>query len=1133
MSRWMGIVLASVALVGLCSAQELPEITGQQKYVFVLGPSSPEVNDPTSGAKRNFFFTYDPSIGANGRAIAIDRRVADLLGTSGPNIVSLSFGRDQVDYAHPHGDLHFVAGARTASAGTAASGGDLLLEPPDDFRADLYYVNNVVDPSGNWGTNQKSVEENEGQRARFQSPEFAKGSTFGLTGGSTGSTIGAIPSEVVGIDYHPPVEVLGSLEEFVFFTIDAPWTDNGVTYHPHQVLKYDFANDSLSVYLDLSLGQAAPLQAGDIIDAISVDLYHGPAINQPESVIFSLRWGSPTLDDTGVTLPLSGADLFQHPAPSAHAGYAHPLEDLIYRRAFANSQDPRDAEIGGVISIDPLIWYRYSIGSITTSGPETGQLTIASVMAPVDEYVLEDGGGGPSGEPNFYPGDVTTPHLANPLEEGERRYIPMYGSVEGAPVALGGLAADFEYPNQPENPASDIQGFWIEDAGGPGIDYIVWSWTLDPTASSGTYEASFDGQAPFGVSGTAAQIEGDFLPGSYSLGVRFTDAYDQKSAFHYGAILIPSTVPTPSLDSVAVIGSPGTGQSIELDVSNLAGVSLLEVELDGATISANVSALDEKIVTEPIFRWGIFPVEIRSYTAAGDASYAVKDVVYVPRPRPGDVLGAVSLGFVPGSVAVVDNGGAPELRVFDLATSTVQSYDFDLNPIGVPVAPGSLPTPYYRTACTGFGSTLLWLGHDAGGNDYSLFDGGAAVGPLLNYGLPESIGAVSSVPDATPNFYVSDLSARPYGFPVQYRHVDQTGALVEDSPVVNSPLPYFGPDPWGSWEPGGFTFFKRGDDRRLLIPHHESWVTTALVEIDLEGRIRGAVDVDLAGSTRMANSLAHWAADVNHPSSQVDLVFVTTLDGYLYKVAAPRGLLFERDRHRDIHGAIVGEMASPTPMSSESDADGAIHIETVTIADDVTIGDMDVELAGTHPKPHTLSFELVSPRGTSVVLHAFSPMGDTPGTFEARFDDVYSGLPDDRAGNTQPSEVLSEFDDESSSGSWHLIVRQQGVVSDIGVLDHFRISILPAPLDEERWVRPGDADGNGTVDNADLTLIVDFLLGNLPAFFCLEAYDFEQDGDVDADDAWALFAALNGSSSFPCVQETLDNDVGCQQSSCP
>jgi len=118
--------------------------------------------------------------------------------------------------------------------------------------------------------------------------------------------------------------------------------------------------------------------------------------------------------------------------------------------------------------------------------------------------------------------------------------------------------------------------------------------------------------------------------------------------------------------------------------------------------------------------------------------------------------------------------------------------------------------------------------------------------------------------------------------------------------------------------------------------------------------------------------------------------------------------------------------ATDTPLDIP---DGGSVTSTVNVPPSATITDVNVFVDITHPEALDVEIELESPTGTVVALETFNTGS---GAFAAKTYDDEGGFP--------PAGSLSDFDGETSAGTWTLTVRDfDAVFVDEGVLNDWTL----------------------------------------------------------------------------------------------
>ncbi|MGB0950194.1 MAG: proprotein convertase P-domain-containing protein, partial [Marinirhabdus sp.] len=204
--------------------------------------------------------------------------------------------------------------------------------------------------------------------------------------------------------------------------------------------------------------------------------------------------------------------------------------------------------------------------------------------------------------------------------------------------------------------------------------------------------------------------------------------------------------------------------------------------------------------------------------------------------------------------------------------------------------------------------------------------------------------------------------------------------------------------------------------------------------------------------------------------------------------------------------ACAGEPTTTVGTQTSSPAaiiDGsATVVDVITVADDQTITDIDVELDINHTWVADLEISLTSPAGTSVVIFT----GATDG---CGGDDIITTLDDESANalscgdpiafplaDYMPSSALAAFDGESTAGDWTLSIDDTFPTADEGILNSWSLNYS--------YLVPGvgitlqlDANGEVTIPSMDLV-------------------------DSATDNCGAVTVTV-GSAAVPCGQSNPEN----------
>jgi subtilisin family serine protease len=123
-------------------------------------------------------------------------------------------------------------------------------------------------------------------------------------------------------------------------------------------------------------------------------------------------------------------------------------------------------------------------------------------------------------------------------------------------------------------------------------------------------------------------------------------------------------------------------------------------------------------------------------------------------------------------------------------------------------------------------------------------------------------------------------------------------------------------------------------------------------------------------------------------------------------------------------------------------------VSRLTIPDNVTIRDLSVQIAASHPNDGTVRISLIGPDGTQVVL--FNRRGGSGNDFaNTIFDDeapnsIWRGTAP-FTGSYKPEYVLSAFDGKSANGTWSLVI-DDIFPSEPGNLSAWSLTVEPASM---------------------------------------------------------------------------------------
>ncbi|MEM7262155.1 MAG: dockerin type I domain-containing protein [Planctomycetota bacterium] len=1122
-------IMVSAAVLGAFWPSTASADSNGEEFTYLLSDDSPELGaslappaDPDPPFL-NWIFTTD----ASSTPIPRFDDLAVLLRRPGedPRVISLSFGMDQVERLRPHGDVHYsVAASSQPTSTSGGASGAVLLERFNDVLADLFRTDNTIDLAHRRGPSEKSMEENSSVLPGRTFRNFPVDASAGLKGGWTGVPFplpGEQPSNIVGFDYHDPLEAWG-YQDTVFFTVDRSFQLTGNWYYPFQVLAFNRVTSTLSIHKDLRaegfLGQT------DVIDALSMDLVHSAAINQDESILFSITRQSGSVS----SVPgISQADIFQFPKPNGTTSTFGDLRDLLYRTAFASGVHPIDGDIDSIVSIDPLGERRYAW--VTPPGlPATG-FELEPIYAPLDELYLY-----PLNSSNNDPDDPIHSGRGGPiaisLSQGQDRSYRVLGTVGGEPVDAGTLTVGV-IPEMVPNPC----GAFSVTPGAPG--QTTFSWVVEPGASFNAatqdWEVSFNGTVRQTGDNQSLDVNNtELVPGSHALGVRLIDTTGNNS--HSGYEYLAHWVdPAPGFDapivrSITVQPNHLTGShQTTLVVEHVRLFTQLRVSVNGNVASSHPCGGTSTVVLIPTDQYGPQDIQVWGEDSASNRSISTRAFTFMPRAQPGEVTAnTLSLGtpFVTG-MTVYEESTLTWIVVIDDAGS-VWRYDEDLQS-GEQIYPTYQGNPSPLTfenqgsphGVTQVGSGLYWLVETSSGYELqstmSLFSAASTV-DTVNEGYANG-GIVAFVPGdiaARDNnrLVLADRSVENLAG-VQYRMTDLSGDLVDEGLTTINP--------WFQQGAGAVAWMDvnaSGLSDAMIVPFHDGVMTTAFVALGDDSTVEHLASTSLPGWTLALayqeepfqasfGSASLYAAVLNYNGQ---LGFHTTI----YRVAAPRGTTPEYDIHHAAHRAVSATTGPTVLTDATPDAPASLM---VSISDAFTIGDVDLIVDVAPEESSQFGITLVSPQGTRVQLEGRVRLDETN---RLHYDDLGSGSRDDLAGNRRSSEALALFDGEPSDGEWKVELHSSSSNFTAEMIE-LRIAPLIEPYDVPR----GDLDFDGDVDGLDWLFMEYYLTQHLPMLVSPEAYDLDGNGVIDDTDM-NLLNDMIAASALPVCSPDNPNDLG-------
>jgi subtilisin-like proprotein convertase family protein len=184
----------------------------------------------------------------------------------------------------------------------------------------------------------------------------------------------------------------------------------------------------------------------------------------------------------------------------------------------------------------------------------------------------------------------------------------------------------------------------------------------------------------------------------------------------------------------------------------------------------------------------------------------------------------------------------------------------------------------------------------------------------------------------------------------------------------------------------------------------------------------------------------------------------------------------------------VSETASDSPGLAIPDNDPAGVSSTISITDDVTIDDLNIDLDITHTWVGDINVTITSPMGTSVMI--VDRIGGTGGGVGCSGDDILATLDDAAAlpiegqcgsgvpsidGTFSPNNPLAAFNGESTLGDWTITI-SDNAGGDTGTLNAWGITYSYANTNTDVVIELGP-DGTATIDPYDIINSVDEACG--------------------------------------------------------
>ncbi|CAM3451747.1 proprotein convertase P-domain-containing protein [Aequorivita lipolytica] len=175
----------------------------------------------------------------------------------------------------------------------------------------------------------------------------------------------------------------------------------------------------------------------------------------------------------------------------------------------------------------------------------------------------------------------------------------------------------------------------------------------------------------------------------------------------------------------------------------------------------------------------------------------------------------------------------------------------------------------------------------------------------------------------------------------------------------------------------------------------------------------------------------------------------------------------------------VSATISDSPALAIPDNDPAGASSTISVTEDVTIEDLDINLDATHSWVGDIIVTITSPAGTAVTI--VDRIGATGGGFGCSGDDILATLDDAAAsavedqcgagvpsidGTFSPNNPLTAFNGESTLGDWTITI-SDNAGGDTGTLNSWGITYSYANTNTDIVIELGP-DGTATIDPFDI-----------------------------------------------------------------
>ncbi|MGM0581791.1 MAG: reprolysin-like metallopeptidase [Bacteroidota bacterium] len=166
--------------------------------------------------------------------------------------------------------------------------------------------------------------------------------------------------------------------------------------------------------------------------------------------------------------------------------------------------------------------------------------------------------------------------------------------------------------------------------------------------------------------------------------------------------------------------------------------------------------------------------------------------------------------------------------------------------------------------------------------------------------------------------------------------------------------------------------------------------------------------------------------------------------------------------------AVANDLPIVIDASSPNTIESIINIDLNGTLEEIEVKN----ISGTHTYISDLSFKLVNPSGTEVVL--LSNVCGSEENFDISFSDNAENssipCPPNDGGTYQPQSPLSAFLGEGVSGDWKLVI-EDGIAEDGGELQNWQLSLCIGNIQEPEIIRPSNLTA---VENTDATITINW-----------------------------------------------------------